>query len=167
MKGVLAALLLLSSLGGCASDVPLVIREPPTDNPTLADVQRNPTAFLNRRVTWGGIIVSTRSVENRTEVEIRAKALGTDGRPEPGDASLGRFLVSSDGFLDPAVYSAGRQVTVYGVSQNVLVRNIGTHPYPYPLVKADQLYLWTEQPEYGYDDWYPPFHFGLGFGVGI
>ncbi|MCA1606027.1 MAG: Slp family lipoprotein [Acidobacteria bacterium] len=167
MKSLLAAFLLLSSLGGCASDVPLVIREPPADNPTLADVQSNPTAFVNRRVTWGGIIVSTRSIEKRTEVEIRAKALRTDGRPELGDVSLGRFLASNDGFLDPAVYSAGREVTVYGVLQNVLVRNIGTHPYLYPTVKAAQLYLWTEQSEYGYDDWYPPFHFGLGFGVGL
>jgi outer membrane lipoprotein len=167
MKDVLTAFLLLSSLGGCASDVPLVIREPPADNLTLADVQANPPAFVNQRVRWGGIIVSTRSVENRTEVEIRAKPLGTDGRPEPGDVSLGRFLVSNHGFLDPAVYSAGREVTVYGVLQNVLVRNIGTHPYLYPTVKADQLYLWTEQNEYGYDDWYPPFHFGIGFGVGL
>jgi outer membrane lipoprotein len=166
MKGVLAALLLLSSLGGCAS-VPLLIREPPADNPTLADVQTNPTAFMNRRVRWGGIIVSTRSVENGTEVEILAKALGNDGRPEPGDVSLGRFLVNSDGFLDPAVYSAGREVTVYGVLQNVLVRNIGTRPYLYPLVKAAQLYVWTEQSDYGYDDWYSPFHFGFGVGVGI
>ncbi|MGH8651549.1 MAG: Slp family lipoprotein [Gammaproteobacteria bacterium] len=39
--------------------------------------------------------------------------------------SLGRFLVSSDGFLDPATYSAGREVTVYGILENVLMRNIG------------------------------------------
>lgn len=167
MKGVLAAFLLLSSLGGCASDVPLVIREPPADNPTLADVQTSSAAFVNRRVRWGGIIVYTKTVENRTEMEILAKALRTDGRPEPGDGSLGRFLVSNDGFLDPAVYSAGREVTVYGVSQNVLVRNIGTHPYLYPLVEAAQLYLWTEESQYRYDDWYPPFHFGLGFGIGL
>jgi len=143
MKGVLAALL-LSALAGCAS-VPLLIREPPADNPTLADVQTNPTTFMNRRVRWGGIIVSARNIENRAEVEILAKALGDDGRPEPGDVSLGRFLVNSDGFLDPALYSVGREVTVYGVLQNVLVRNIGTHPYLYPLVNAAQLYVWTEQ----------------------
>ena len=142
-----------------------MIREPPTDNPTLADVQTNPTAFLNGRVRWGGVIVSTRSVENGSEVEVLAKALGTDSRPEPGDASLGRLLVISDGFLDPAVYSAGREVTVYGVLQNVVVRNIGTRPYAYSLVKAPQLYVWTEQSGDRYDD--SPFHFGFGFGVGI
>ena len=167
MKSVLAAFSLLSSLGGCASDVPLVIREPPADNPTLADAQTNPTAFVNRRVRWGGIIRSMRSVENRTEVDILAKALRSDGRPEAGVVWLGEFLASSDGFLDPAVYSAGREVTVYGDFKTVLVRNIGTRPYLYPLVKAAQLYVWTGQREYGYDDWYPPFHLGLGFGVGL
>jgi outer membrane lipoprotein len=167
MKTVLAVFLLLSSLGGCASDVPLAIREPPADNPTLADVQTNPTAFVNRRVRWGGVIRSMRSAENRTEVDILAKALRTDGRPEPGVVWLGGFLASSDGFLDPTVYSAGREVTVYGVLHNVVVRNIGTQPYPYPLVKADQLYLWTEESEYGPDGGYPPFHFGIGFGIGL
>ena len=76
-----------------------------------------------------------------SKIELRWTSFQTarnDGRPEPGNVSLGRFLVSSDGFLDPAVYSAGREVTVYGVLQNVLVRNIGTRPYLYPLVKAAQ-----------------------------
>ncbi|MGH8604626.1 MAG: Slp family lipoprotein, partial [Gammaproteobacteria bacterium] len=77
MKLVLGSLLLLSLLGGCAIDVPLVIREPLADNPSLADVQSNPKAFVNRRVRWGGRIVSTKSVANKTEVEILAKAVGT------------------------------------------------------------------------------------------
>jgi len=72
-----------------------------------------------------------RSVENRTEVDILAKALRSDGRPEAGVLWLGEFLASSDGFLEPEGYRAGREVTVYGVLQNVVVRNIGTQPYPY------------------------------------
>ncbi len=51
--------------------------------------------------------MSTTSIGSKTEVEILAKAIDTDGRAERGDASLGRFLVSSDGFLDPATYGAG------------------------------------------------------------
>ncbi len=167
MKQVLAGLFLLSLLGGCTSDVPLVIREPLADNPSLAEVQSNPKAFVDRRVRWGGTIVSSKSVGNKTEVEILAKAINTDGGPEPGDASLGRFLVSSDGFLDPATYSAGREVTVYGVLENVLMRNIGEHPYAYPFVRTIQLYLWPEQRDYGDGAWYPQFHFGVGVGVGL
>ena len=167
MKQILAGLFLFSLVYGCASDVPLEIREPLADNPRLAEVQSNPKAFLNRRVRWGGTIVSTKSVGNKTEVEILAKAIDTDGRPEPGDVSLGRFLVSSDGFLDPATYSAGREVTVYGVLEDVLMRNIGEHPYAYPFVRATQLYLWPEQRDYGDGIWYPQFHFGVGVGVGL
>ncbi len=167
MKLVLGSLLLLSLLGGCASDVPLVIREPLADNPSLADVQSNPKAFVNRRVRWGGRIVSTKSVANKTEVEILSKAVGTDGRPEPGDVSLGRFLVGSDVLLEPALYGADREVTVYGVLKNVLMRNIGEHPYTYPLVQAIQIYLWPERRDYGDGAWFPQFHFGLGVGVGL
>jgi len=111
--------------------------------------------------------VSTKSVGNKSEVEILAKAIDSDGRPEPGDASLGRFLVSSDGFLDPATYSAGREVTAYGVLENVLMRKIGEHPYGYPFVRAIQFYLWPEQRDYGDGTWYPQFNFGLGVGVGL
>ncbi|MGH8508347.1 MAG: Slp/YeaY family lipoprotein [Gammaproteobacteria bacterium] len=162
MKQVLC-LLLLSLLGGCASDVPLVIREPLADNPGLADVQSNPKAFVNRRIRWGGSIVSTKSVANKTEVEILAKALGTDGRPEPGDASLGRFIANSGELLDGAIYSADREVTVYGVLEDVLTRNIGEHPYTYPFVQAIQIYLWPE----GHDSADAAFHFGLGVGGGL
>ncbi|MGH8520446.1 MAG: Slp family lipoprotein [Gammaproteobacteria bacterium] len=167
MNQIVISFSLLSLLVGCASDVPLVIREPLADNPSIAEVQSNPKAFVNRRVRWGGTIVSTKSVGNKTEVEILAKAIDTDGHPEPGDASLGRFLVSSDGYLDPATYSAGREVTVYGVSENVLMRSIGEHPYMYPFVQAVQLYLWPEQRDYGDGTWYPQFNFGVGVGVGL
>ncbi len=168
MKQVLTGLFLFSLLGGCASDVPLVILEPLAANPSLADVQSDPKAsMMNRRVRWGGTIVSTKSVGNKSEVEILAKAIDTDGRPELGDASLGRFLVSSDGFLDPATYSAGREVTVYGVLENVLMRNIGEHPYTYPFVQAIQLYLWPDQREYGDGTWFPQVNFGVGFGFGL
>ncbi len=164
MKQVLGSLLLLSLLGGCASDVPLVIREPLADNPSLADVQRNPETFAKRRVRWGGRIVSTKSVGNKTEVEILAIALGTDGRPEPGDVSLGRFIANSGAFFDRAIYSANREVTVYGVLENVLIRNIGEHPYTYPLVQAIQIYLWPEQRDSAS---YPQFYFGFGVGGGF
>ncbi|MGH8652446.1 MAG: Slp family lipoprotein [Gammaproteobacteria bacterium] len=167
MKLILINLFLLSWLCGCASDVPLVIHEPLPDNPNLADVQSNPKAFVNRRVRWGGRIVSTKSSANKAEVEILAKAIDTDGRPEPGDASLGRFLVSSDGFLDPAIYSAERELTVYGVLENVLMRNIGEHPYTYPFVQAIQLYLWPGRRDYGDVPWYRRFHFGIGVGGGL
>ncbi|MGH8469720.1 MAG: Slp family lipoprotein [Gammaproteobacteria bacterium] len=167
MKLGLGSLLLLSLLGGCAIDVPLVIREPLADNPSLADVQNNPKAFVNRRVRWGGRIVSTKSVANKTEVEILAKAVGTDGRPEPGDVSLGRFIANSGAFLDRAIYSTDREVTVYGVLENVLMRKIGEHPYTYPLVQAIQIYLWPERRDSGDAALYPQFHFGLGVGVGL
>lgn len=167
MQHLLTSLLVLSLLGGCASDVPLVIREPLPDNPTLANVQNDPKAFVDRRVRWGGTIVSVKSVANQTELEILAKVVAADGRPEPGDVSLGRFLVGSDGFLDPAIYSANREVTVYGVLDDVLVRNIGEHAYKYPRVKAIQVYLWPEQSGYGDGASYPEFHIGVGIGVGL
>ncbi len=51
--------------------------------------------------------------------------------------------------------------------KNVLMRNIGEHPYTYPLVQAIQIYLWPERRDSGDPAWYPQFHFGLEVGVGL
>ncbi|MGH8604914.1 MAG: Slp family lipoprotein [Gammaproteobacteria bacterium] len=67
----------------------------------------------------------------------------------------------------PDESSPGREVTVCGVLENVLMRTIGEHPYTYPFVRAIQFYLWPEQREYEDDTWYPQIHFGVGFSGGL
>ncbi|MGH8545442.1 MAG: Slp family lipoprotein, partial [Gammaproteobacteria bacterium] len=64
----------------------------------------------------------------------------------------------------PAVYRAGRQVTVYGVLKPPVNRTIGERPYTYPMVRAQKLYLWPDYREYWrnrpyrYDPFYYPYY---------
>ena len=78
--------------------------------------------------------------------------------------ALGRFFARVAGFLDPAVYAADREVTVYGIVEEVVKRNIGEKPYSYPTVRSERLYLWPVRlaVPYGYYPdpyWYDPFYY--------
>lgn len=162
---ILSSLLLL---GGCASSVPIEIREPVSDSPSVAQAREDPKAYVGKHVRWGGKIVSVENKEQDTWVEVVAKDLGDEGRPAYGDNSFGRFLVRTEGFLDPAIYRADREVTVFGVLENQWTKKIGELDYTYPLVNAERLYLWQDpdrryvydrQPYGYYPYYYDPFYY--------
>lgn len=165
----LCVLLLLS---GCASQIPLEIREPPAASPLFSQVRDDPKAYQGQPVRWGGTIVKVENRPTETWVEVLAKELGSEGRPVESDASLGRFLMKAIGFLDPVVYRTDRRITVYGRLAGQETRKIGDLPYTYPVVQADTYYLWSERRYYDYPPYwyypyyypyypYPRFHFGF------
>ncbi|MHB8534164.1 MAG: Slp family lipoprotein [Sulfuricaulis sp.] len=154
-------------LGGCASVVPQAIRGAAPGDVRLAQVREQPQQYHGTVVRWGGDIVSTRNERDDTVIEIIARDLNGDGRPLEGDESPGRFLVKVRGFLDPSIYKPERQLTVRGRIEGVVTRAIGEYRYTYPLVQADDVYLWkplppaSARPRYPYydpffyDPWYP------------
>ncbi len=169
MRIVLAQLgVLILFLGtGCATNVPIEIREPVAGSPTIAAIQDNPKAFQGQPVRWGGAIVSVKNAADTAEIEVVAKVLGPSGRPQRGDATLGRFLIRVTGFHDPAVFHTGRDITVYGLVDGTMSRDIGEYPYTYPVVKAIRLHGWPDYSNDPYADPYPDIHFGVGVGIGL
>ncbi|MEE4329352.1 MAG: Slp/YeaY family lipoprotein [Wenzhouxiangella sp.] len=137
----------LGLLGGCAS-IPAPLAG---DYPEFQPEQANERS-VGARVRWGGEIIETRPQREQTCVEVLAKELGTDYRPRAGDLSFGRFLACKDGFHDPAVFTAGRGITVIGTIDGFTDATIGDFLYRYPRVEADTLYLWDERPDYAYHD---------------
>jgi len=73
----------------------------------------------------------------------------------------GRFLVEVESFLDPAIYSAGRQITVAGVATGKEMRKLGQINYTYPVLTSKELYLWPLSEQ----DNTPRFHIGAGVGT--
>lgn len=153
-------------LGGCASVVPEAIRTAAPGNVQIAQVREQPRQFRDTVVRWGGNIVSIRNERDHTLLEIVGRDLDDEGRPRNEDRSLGRFLAKVQGFLDPAIYKPEREVTVRGRIEGVVEQAIGEFRYTYPLVRADDAYLWKprpplspRQPNYYdpflYDPWYP------------
>lgn len=164
MRTYVLCALAATLLGGCASVVPEAIRTEAPGNVQIAEVHEHPPQFRNAAVRWGGSIVSTRNERDHTIIEIVGRELDKEGRPRQEDRSLGRFLAKVNGFLDPAIYKAEREVTVHGRVEAVVEQAIGEYRYSYPVVLAEAAYLWPPRlhpprypyhDPYYYDPWYP------------
>jgi outer membrane lipoprotein len=152
-------------LVGCATQMPVPIREKIATNPTIQEVAHNVDAYKGQRVRWGGMIQNVENRKSETIIEIVGRDLDKSGRPIESDKSTGRFLANKSGFLDPAIYAKGRSLTVVGTIETGVKRDIGEFSYFYPEVKVDTYYLWEKiQPRYvdpyWYDPWYPWYPYG-------
>ncbi len=138
------ALLMLSVLflGGCATNIPSAIENPPPDDILPEAVQRQPDKHHRSQVRWGGVIVGVRNLEQGSEMLLMAQPLNRWGEPLTNGKSQGRFIAYFDEFMDPAEYAAKRKVTVFGEVSGVESRKIGDYPYDYPIVRANQYHLW-------------------------
>lgn len=161
---MLAGLLGVALLAGCASNVPKAISAPPADSPLVAEVRADVQQFIGAHVRWGGTIALVENHANETWIEIVGRELGRSGQPRLTDRSSGRFIAVIDGFLDPALYAEGRELTVAGVVEDEITRKIGDYDYSFPRVRVDDYMLWPPRPEpapyeyprhWYYDPWYP------------
>jgi outer membrane lipoprotein len=103
----------------------------------------NEEQFLDARVVWGGLIVSSTNLENATEIEVLAYPLNSSQRPQLDQTPLGRFLVMQDGYLETVTFSRDRVITVTGTVRETVIGRVGDSEYVYPVVHTDGLYLWS------------------------
>lgn len=155
----LGLVLLPLLLAGCASIPAAIDVDLPDDNaPTLEQARQQPDAARGETVRFGGQIAAVDNRSETTLIEVVGRQLGRDGRPAADGASRGRFLAVFEGFLDPAVYEQGRQLTVVGELDGTEPRKVGEHSYPYPRVRVRGHHLWPElrpmPPAYYHDPWY-------------
>lgn len=145
--GRVAGLVCLVLAGGCAPAVfPASALRSVNRAVGAADLRRDPDAYLGQHVMVGGEVLATRPAPGQTEVELLCRRLRADDSPERTDASDGRVLVRAAEFLDPAVYAAGRRVTVIGAVAGSEERKIGELPYRYPVLRAEAIQLWPRDP---------------------
>ncbi|MEN6466728.1 MAG: Slp family lipoprotein [Syntrophaceae bacterium] len=112
------------------------------------DIQKAPRKYLNKNVLWGGQIIDTNVRKNGTFITVMDKPLDFEKRPEEGDVSDGRFIIRHPGFLDPAIYKPGREISVIGAISGVEVQPVGELQYSYPVVDSKHLHLWERRAKY-------------------
>ena len=138
-------LLLLFSLTlftlGCAHIVSQDLRDRAVKEFPTASLFKEPKAHKGKIVILGGSIVSSLNTQEGTYIEVVEKPLDYRGRPRYTDQSLGRFLIFHEGFLDIAIYSEGRDITVAGEVIGEKVRPLGEINYHYLLIKSRELHL--------------------------
>lgn len=128
-----------------------------TPDRALSDIE----SAKGRRVAWGGAIISTRNLKDATEIEVLGYPLKRDGRPDLGTAPQRRFLIVREGYLEPADYRNGRQISAVGAVNGVRKGVVGEAPYVYAVLQAEQVHLWPIE-ETRRDS---NVHFGVGVGV--
>ncbi len=155
MKRILFFLLIASHIAGCAHVIPKELRQQVDKTITREEIFKNPDALKGKTVILGGVIMSISNLEDKTYVEVLESPLDSYGKPGNIEESKGRFMVLYEGYLEPAIYSTGKRLTVFGEISGKKSGSIGERTYDYPLIKAKELYLFKPEREI-------PVRFGIG-----
>ena len=152
-------LFLVTVLMACSS-VPKDLRLSTEPVLAISDVLENVDDFVGQFVRWGGVIVATENAQDETRIELVAYPLNTYARPLIERTSGGRFIAVIPGFVDPLVYTQGRELTVVGAVEGSQSKQIGQYDYQYPVVRASAHRLWSVQKDVDYPDpyWYYPWY---------
>lgn len=148
----------LLSLAGCAA-TPAFDTQGVDRSITPSAAKANPKAVRGKRVLWGGVIIATTNLEQRTQIEMLAYPLDGEERPQLSAKPLGRVLVEKSGYLEPVDYAQGRQITALGSLQGTQDGRVGQSQYTYPVLKAQQVHLWAQRSSGTRT------HFNFGIGV--
>lgn len=158
LRGFLWTIAVLWVLNGCSPAISKEVRDAVDPAATFESVLHDPDSFKGKTVLWGGKIIQTRNTKDTTWIELLQQPLARNDRPIRGSASEGRFLIQHEGFLDPAVYGPGLELTLVGEVRGRETRPLDEGEYSFPVVSDRQLVLWAPEQE-------PTVHFGLGIGA--
>ena len=156
-------LLILLWLAACASTISPEVLKDVDQSIRFEALLKDPDASQGKTVLFGGDIIKTENSPDKTLIVVLQRSLNSDKKPGGGDRSAGRFIVSVPGFLDPAIFQPGRQITVVGVVAGKEVRALDDIEYSYSVIDKRHLYLWQRKSAI---DTGPRVYFGFGVGTG-
>jgi len=120
---------------------------------TVQEVQQSSKAFLDRTVTWGGIIIETAGPDN-SSIKVSRTDLDQQGRPSLVEQSNGFYVVRLNGSFDPKKYRNGRLIRVTGKITGVQQETLEGKPYEYPVLTAAQIRIWSKEELIGLNHFY-------------
>lgn len=116
--------------------------------------------YTDMRVVWGGMIIKTQPLQQKTQIEVLAFPVDSNGEPDRQTTSQGRFLIQHQGYLEPADFAPGRWVSVVGKIGQSQMGTVGKVNYRFPVIVPEQLYLWPLSSSRSNTQTF--FHFGIG-----
>jgi len=144
---------------GCATQSPLNT-DAVSVTLTPEEVTSDP-ATAKGTVIWGGVIVSSVNLVDRTQFEVLAYPLDSYQRPVTYKKSLGRFLLQSPDYIETQNYAPGRELTAIGTLQGITKGEIDEAKYDYPTVTLSDVHLWHKDNSHEK----PRFIFGIGLNI--
>lgn len=109
-------------------------------------------------VRWGGTITGVQNKNEVTILEIVSRPLQQSGRPRHNDQTDGRFLAEIQGFLDPQIVSAGRDISLVGTINRVEQGHIGEADYQFPVMSVFDYQFWKKASEIEQSNVYPYYY---------
>lgn len=163
---IITLISLIFIVSGCGSVISRGLLKEVDRGLTIEAVQSE--RYGGRKVVWGGVIITSRNLERTTEIEVLETRLSWGDIPvDPvEDGSGGRFIIEAAKYLDTAIFTEGKFLTVAGTVKGVIKRKIGMMDYPYPVITPIEIKLFepASEPDYRdlpwYDPFYPPDYYG-------
>lgn len=132
-------------IAGCAPVISKGVLQQVDSTIRFDSVFQDPEAYQNKSVLWGGVIITTKNLKEGTLLEILQKPLTYGKAPVTGDESGGRFLALYNGYLDAALYTKGREVTLAGTITGRRVQRLDEIDYHYPYLIIKEIHLWEKR----------------------
>jgi len=155
MKRILLIPIILVFMSGCAHVISEDTRSRADTGVSLSELFQHPDAYRGRIVIAGGTIADALNRNDGTYIEVVQQPLNYRGIPKYSDHSFGRFIIVHQGYLDPALFSRGRYVTVAGEVIGSRIQKLDEMDSTYPVIKSIEIKL--VHPDRGI-----PVYFGVG-----
>ncbi len=155
MKKVLVLLMGVSFIFSCSHIISKDSRALVDETISHEALFANPDAYVGKTVILGGFIAKTTNTGDSTYIEVVQNPLDYRGRPRTRDHSYGRFLIFAEGFIDAAIFSPGRALSVAGEVLGTKTESLGKMRYAYLLIRSREIHIISHK--HGI-----PFHIGIG-----
>ncbi len=137
------SLLFIALLAACSTSKPSLFATSANDI-TYQQLTQYVDQFQHEMVRWGGVIVDVENAEDRARLTVVHFPLTRYGKPITSENSDGRFVVLSERFLDPIIYSKGKLITVIGQVDGSETQKIDKRTLTLPVILLQENYLWPE-----------------------
>ena len=161
--------LLLLFAAGCTTVISEQSRKLVNSTAPFKDIKEAPESYIGKHVLLGGRIARTRNSSDGAAIEIVQFELTSNSYPEDTFLSYGRFLATSNSYMDPLIFKQGMLLTLVGEIKGKKTMRLEDMDYTYPVIALRDWYLWTGSgPDRGcsYPEplpQYDPYNFGYGY----
>ena len=137
------SLLFIALLAACSTSKPSLFATSANDI-TYQQLTQYVDQFQHEMVRWGGVIVDVENAEDRARLTVVHFPLTRYGKPITSENSDGRFVVLSERFLDPIIYSKGKLITVIGQVDGFETQQVDRRTLTLPIILLQENHLWPE-----------------------
>jgi outer membrane lipoprotein len=161
MKKILLLLLVSVLTLSCAPVLRKDIMDASSISVPFPKLKENSPVHKGKLFILGGTIVNTKVTDEGSLIEAIYIPVDSRGYLRGSEYAEGRFLAlyaREGGFLDPLIYSRGREITLAGEYAGIRTGKIGEVEYTYPFFETKDIYLWEERVYYP-PPYYSPFYY--------